>query len=327
MHLLILQVAGWLGIDVRLLTAFPTARTLAAQMRSMQAPKSGQTSKLPELLRSEAKLSRLTQDAHHRHSTTDTVPTKRPRLIRHEPNWDTNIADWTLTPPDPALGGAVLQSCGRVSIWPATVSSADVQSAASLPAGVPSGPSDAMSAQTTSPLSLADVGSQQNAGTHQRHSAEHNLSAHRPKSPSLADADSEQASSAQQQFSRAQASEAAFQQHLTGSTDGAAQETEDRVRAKRGREEASPAQAVAEREGRGTEAAGTAWRVKLRDCVDASPVILVQSALAATAETNSRAKSGSQQSGQLSLRFCLSTHVCRWCDSLSLRAVPQTSCN
>ncbi|CAL8461978.1 g1509 [Coccomyxa elongata] len=273
------QVAGWLGVDVRLLTAFPTARALAAQMRAIRAPVPGHASDARERLGREPELSRLAKDAHHGRSTSDAVPTKRPRLIMQKANQESGGADRTLTPPDPARGGAVLQSCGCVSFWPAAVSSADVQSAATPPAGVPSGPlaTAAGPAHPTTPPSLADAGSEQTAGTQQQHSAE-------PRDVEAQEAE-------------------ALQQQVAGFADDGAQNTEDRVRTKRGREVPSVAQGVAEGEGHGTRAAGTAWRVKLRDCVDASPVILVQSALAAAADPSCVADSTRQQASKLPLRW------------------------
>lgn len=277
-----LQVAGWLGVDVRLLTAFPTARALAAQMRSMRAARLGQASDAREQLGSEAEPSRLARDTHQLHSPIDVVPRKRPRLIRQEPHQQSGEADWTLTPPYPALGGAVLLSGGRVSFCPAAGSSAGVQSAATLSAGVPSGPpaAAAMPSHPKTSPSLADAGSEQTAGTHQEHAATH-------------------------EDSGANWAEA-LQQQLVGLRDDGAQETEDGVRSKRGREVPSVAGGAAKSEGRGSEADGTAWRVKLRDCVDASPVILVQSALAAAADPSGGADSGHLQAAKLPLRCWIS---------------------
>ncbi|BDA41299.1 probable enterobactin synthase component F at N-terminal half [Coccomyxa sp. Obi] len=288
------QVAGWLGVDVRLLTAFPTARALAAQMRSTQATKPGQASDPRETLGNQAEASRLAGDAHNGHSTGGFVPNKRPRLIRQEPEQESGGADWMLTQPDPALGGAVLQSCGRVSFRPAAVSGADVQSAAALPAGGPSAlAAAAMSAHPPTLPSVAETGSDQTAGTQQQHSAQHR------------DIDTEEAEASQQQ--------------LAGLRDDAAQEIEDRLCAKRGWEVPGAEQGVTEGEGHDTTTDGKAWRVSLRDCVDASPVILVQSAwssqsapghlssqqsaLSATANPSGRADSADQQAGKLPLRW------------------------
>lgn len=272
------QVAGWLGVDVRLLTAFPTARALAAQLRSIQAPIPGHMSDARERLGREAESSRIATDAHDGRSPSDAVPIKRPRLIRQKAHQDSGGADRTLTPPDPALGGAVLQSWGRVSFWPAAVSSADVQSAAALPAGVPSGPPAAAAgpAHPTSPPSLADGGSDQAVANQQQHSAKHR------------DVEAQEAE--------------ALQHQVAGLADDGAQKTEDRVRTKRGREVPSVAQGLAESEGNGSRAAGRAWRVKLHNCVDASPVILVQSAPAAAADPSGVANSTRQQAGKLPLR-------------------------
>ncbi|EIE25078.1 acetyl-CoA synthetase-like protein [Coccomyxa subellipsoidea C-169] len=240
------QVAGWLGVDVRMLTAFPTARTLAAQLRAMRATNStpnldSQEKPSRAAAPSSAALeSRPLQDALHEQLR------KRRRVSAREPDQAPGRADWTLTPPSPALGGMVLQRGGHVSVWPR---SGVFSAAATL----------ASSAQF--PLQL----------------------------PQLAGSASE---------------ESGAPAHRSHTAAGVSTEDEgDRVAKKRG-------QATQHASGLGQgddvmegQERGVLWRVEMKECVDASPVILVQAALEQAGKHSGWEREGSRQLREQQLRW------------------------
>lgn len=125
----VLQVAGWLGVDVRMLIAFPTARSLAAHLRVRPPPDGPRGSAAFE----------GTQSLEARLEAQD--PRKRPRVSRQEPDQaakpDQAWVSHPVSQPDPAAAVAVLQRGGRVSFPPVAARRADVRSAGSR-ASVPS---------------------------------------------------------------------------------------------------------------------------------------------------------------------------------------------
>ena len=238
------QVAGWLGVDVRMLTAFPTARTLAAQLRAMRATNStpnpdSQEKPSRAAAPSTAALESL-QDAPHEQLR------KRRRVSVREPDQAPGRADWTLTPPSPALGGMVLQRGGHVSVWPRS----GVFSAAA-----------ALASSAQLPLQL----------------------------PQLAGSASEESGAPADRSHTAAG---------VSTEDEGARMGEKRGQATQHTSELGQGDDIMERQER-----GVLWRVEMSECVDASPVILVQSALEQAGKHSGWEREGSRQLREQQLRY------------------------
>ncbi len=243
------QVAGWLGVDVRMLITFPTARTLAAQLRAMRAtnsmpnPDSRDKPSRAAAPSTAALESRQLQDALHEQLR------KRRRVSAREPDQAPGRADWTLTPPTPALGGMVLQRGGHVSVWPR----AGVFSAAA-----------ALASSAQLPLQLPQL-----AGSASEESEESGVPAH--QSHTAAGVSTE---------------------------DEGARMGEKRGQATQHTSELGQGDDITERQER-----GVLWRVEMSECVDASPVILVQSALEQAGKNSGWEREGSRQLREEQLRY------------------------
>lgn len=255
------QVAGWLGVDVRMLTAFPTARELAAQLPAMQAADPAPVSAGEQQPSRDAALSTAVQDSRQANTTAHEPSRKRLRLLAADQasrrdnrtlTQPSSRADWMLTQPDPALGGVVLQRGGHISVCP----SARVPSAEAAYEASAQFPEKHQTGASSCPFPAA----------------EHPGTAQLPQEHSIAAISGLGESSA-------------LQHRSSASLGNSAEGQEDRRGAGGGRQLLSGEQGDNTLDRR---QCGVQWRVKMYECVDASPVILIQPVSEATDEQSSQ---------------------------------------
>ena len=125
---MVLQVAGWLGVDADMLTPYPTPRSLAAAMRRGEGNPSGPPDKFdkppgqPAPVTASASVARIhSRDADG--ESAEQPPEKRPRLLdvgQAAPvqQGGGDEPDQAVHPPDPSVGGWVLERGGQIRVCP-----------------------------------------------------------------------------------------------------------------------------------------------------------------------------------------------------------------
>lgn len=127
------QVASWLGVDALMLTAYPTPRALAAAMRrAEQRPGVPESHIRPpgQPPAAGANQAVASSQARREDAGAEQPPRKRPRLLdvghaTPEQQGGDEPDQAAVHPPDPSLGGWVLERCGQIRVCPPAVPAAE----------------------------------------------------------------------------------------------------------------------------------------------------------------------------------------------------------
>ena len=142
---MVLQVAGWLGVDANLLVGYPTPRSLAAAMRRGEGNPSGPPDKFdtPPGQPAPVQASPPVARTHPRDADGESAeqpPKKRPRLLdvgQAAPvqQGGGDEPGQAVHPPYPGLGGWVLERGGQIRVCPPAAGASSEQQAQQGAAG------------------------------------------------------------------------------------------------------------------------------------------------------------------------------------------------